>query len=78
MTKTKVPALTISKEPRRNNFMRDDNQGGPDTYHEGTSFGADGPTFTIRSPSKEKAKESSPGPGHYTPERADSVTKGRF
>ena len=59
-----------------NNFMGDDKQG-PGTYDDGNSFGKGVPTFTFPPSPKKKSPETSPGPGSYTPERADSLTKGR-
>ena len=77
LTKPKAAGPAMSKVPRMNNFMRDSGDQGPGAYDAGNSFGADVPTFTFPPSPTKKPQAPSAGPGSYSPERADSVTKQR-
>lgn len=74
LTKTKNISPVMSKEPRRNNFMGDDKMG-PGTYDSGDAFGEGAQAFTFPPSPQKKPTQPSPGPGSYSPERAEDQTK---
>ena len=77
VTKIKMPNINMGSSPSRGSFIKkDDANIGPGQYDDGNSFGRNAKTFTIG----EKRTEhiiNTMGPGQYSPERGDSITKTR-
>ena len=75
ITKTKVVGVTMDTSAAdRASYIQDKNTIGPGQYEETKQFGSESKTFTIGERRFEKVRETSLGPGAYSPERADGVT----
>jgi hypothetical protein len=79
LTKSKTPAVVFSKEPSRPQSFANRSQiegVSPGQYDGGKDFLSDVKGFKIGEKRPQKP-DNSLGPGHYSPERAESVTKSR-
>ena len=75
VTKPKMPNINMGSSPSRGSFIRkDDANVGPGQYDDGNEFGRNVKTFTIGEKRYERVVETM-GPGQYSPERADALTK---
>ena len=75
VTKPKMPNINMGSSPSRGSFIKkDDTNIGPGQYDDGKEFGKDMKTFTIGEKRYERMVETM-GPGQYSPERADALTK---
>ena len=75
VTRVRTTHITMGTSPTRRSINRDENTGvGPGQYDDGKGFGMDTKTFTIGEKRVEKTIETM-GPGAYSPERADDLTK---
>ena len=75
VTKPKMPNINMGSSPSRGSFIKkDDANVGPGQYDDGNEFGRNVKTFTIGEKRYERVVETM-GPGQYSPERADALTK---
>ena len=75
VTKPKTANINMGTSPSRGSMIRkDDANIGPGQYDDGKSFGKETKTFTIGEKRYERVVETM-GPGQYSPERADAMTK---
>ena len=76
VTKQKIPNVNMGSSPSRGSFIKkDDANLGPGQYDDRNyEFSSNTKSFTIGEKRQEKIVETM-GPGHYSPERADTVTK---
>ena len=73
VTKTKMPNINMGSSPARA-IKRNDVDVAPGQYDDGIKFNSNVKSFRIGEKRAEKMTESM-GPGAYSPERADAVTK---
>ena len=79
MTKSKTVVVVFSKEPSRPQSFANQSQiegASPGQYDGGKDFLSDVKGFTIGEKRPQKP-DNSLGPAHYSPERAESITKSR-
>ena len=76
MTKPKVPNINMGSSPSRGSLIKkDDANIGPGQYDDRNyEFGQQTKSFTIGEKRTERVVETM-GPGSYSPERAEGVTK---
>ena len=76
-TKPKMPNINMGQSPSRPaSFAVGDPSIGPGQYNDGR--GPNTKSFRIGEKSPERKPDSVLGPGHYSPERADSLTKNKI
>ena len=72
MTRVRTKNITMGGSPARGAYIQKGNDNtAPGQYDDGRTFGHDTKTFTIGEKRIERARETSMGPGAYSPERAD-------
>ena len=75
VTKPKMPNINMGSSPSRGSFIRrDDTNLGPGQYEDGQGFDRGVKTFTIGEKRLERIVETM-GPGQYSPERGEALTK---
>ena len=75
VTKPRAANINMGSSPSRGSMIRKDYANiGPGQYDDGKSFGKETKTFTIGEKRYERVVETM-GPGQYSPERADAMTK---
>ena len=68
----------MGSSPSRGSFIRNDGPNiGPGQYNDGKRFGSETKSFRIGEKRAERIQETM-GPGAYSPERADGVTKSKL
>ena len=79
LTKTKTTTINMASSPARpSTFARvGGSEVAPGQYDDGKTFGSETKSFTIGVKRAAKATESI-GPGAYSPERADEITKSKI
>ena len=78
ITRVRATNINMGSSPSRGAYIPKGNDNtAPGQYDDGRTFGHDTKTFTIGEKRIERARESSMGPGAYSPERADGVTRVR-
>ena len=74
ITRSKMPNINMGTSPSRATNVRKDDNVGPGQYDDGKRFGSETKSFRIGEKRAERVQETM-GPGAYSPERADGVTK---
>ena len=78
ITRVRATNINMSSSPARGAYIQKGNDNtAPGQYDDGRTFGHGTKTFTIGEKRKERARETSLGPGAYSPERADGITRVR-
>ena len=74
LTKTKMANVNFGTSESRATIVRKGEDVGPGQYDDGKRFGSETRTFTIGEKRAERVREGM-GPGAYSPERGDALTK---
>ena len=74
LTKTKIANVNFGTSESRATIVRKGEDVGPGQYDDGKRFGSETRTFTIGEKRAERVVETM-GPGAYSPERGDALTK---
>ena len=76
ITRVRATNINMGSSPSRGAYIPKGNDNtAPGQYDDGRTFGDDTKTFTIGEKRIEKVRETTMGPGAYSPERADGVTR---
>ena len=76
ITRVRATNINMSASPSRGAYIQKGNDNtAPGQYDDGRTFGHDTKTFTIGEKRIEKVRETTAGPGAYSPERADGITR---
>ena len=76
LTKSKMANVNFGTSESRATIVRKGDDVGPGMYEDSKQFGSETKTFTIGEKRSERVVESM-GPGAYSPERAETITKTR-
>ena len=76
VTRVRTTNINMGSSPARGAYIQKGNDNtAPGQYDDGRTFGHDTKTFTIGEKREMKKVETTAGPGAYSPERADGVTR---
>ena len=79
ITRQKSPNINMGSSPaRRSTNARDGVDVAPGQYDDGIRFNSNSKSYTIGEKRTEKMKVTDVGPGQYSPEKADCLTKTRI